>query len=156
MEQEKILHSYENAVEREKFDIVPIFEEIILEYSPKMAHSGQKILKNFSKNEYIFAHPASFSQILHNIFSNFCKYAGKNTTLNCSIIREKNMTILTFADDGVGMKCEEIPLAKEKFFRADTGRNQSGELSMGIGLSIVDRIMVAHNGFMEIAHNSPK
>ena len=77
--------------------------------------------------------------------------------LTLSYKNDKSSDILIFSDDGIGMKTEELPLAKEKFFRSDTGRkNDSEELSMGIWLSIIERIMLLHNGSLEISHNTPK
>lgn len=54
------------------------------------------------------------------------------------------------------MKSDEIIFAKEKFYRSDSGRNQQNDdSSMGIGLSIVDKIMNIHDGILEISANSP-
>lgn len=54
------------------------------------------------------------------------------------------------------MNESEIIFAKEKFYRSDIARNQNTcDLSMGIGLSVVDKIMSVHHGIMEISPNSP-
>jgi signal transduction histidine kinase len=44
---------------------------------------------------------------------------------------------------------------KEKFYRVDKARTGSDK-SMGIGLSIVDRIAKLHRGSLEIQRNMPK
>lgn len=59
----------------EKIFLEKIFDEISLQYKPKCAKNFQKIQNNFKKNEIIHANSEQLIQILHNIFSNFCKYA---------------------------------------------------------------------------------
>lgn len=94
-----------------------------------------------------------FIQVLHNIFSNFLKYAGENTSLTFSIVQEKKYMILQFHDNGVGVSEEEIPYLMEKFYRVDKARTQK-DGSMGIGLSIVEKIARLHGGKCEISHGS--
>lgn len=57
----------------------------------------------------------------------------------------------------MGISEEELPFLTEKFYKSDTGRTQnSDELSMGIGLSLVSKIMALHSGNIRIEHNHPK
>ena len=95
-------------------------------------------------------------QILHNIFSNFIKYAGPDATLHCTYEKTRKEYILTFADDGVGIPDEELSLVREKFYRVSKSRTRDVHMSMGIGLSIIDRIARVHGGTMEISKNGTK
>ena len=84
-----------------------------------------------------------FTQIVHNIFSNFIKYSGLNTTLICRYEKNDTNVILSFTDDGVVISESDLPYVKEKFYRVDTGRTRTDK-SMGIGLSIIEHIMRVH------------
>lgn len=97
-----------------------------------------------------------FIQILHNVFSNFIKYAGHGTQLTCTYIRTKNAIQITFHDDGIGIPESEISLVREKFYRIDKSRTRDTNMSMGIGLSIIDHIVRIHDGSLEIKNNTPK
>lgn len=131
-------------------------QKIIEQYNPKIQNNNQKIINNFDEKNFICADSEQYIQLLHNIFSNFCKYSGKNTILNCDFKETKNEKILIFSDNGVGVKNENLHKIKEKFFREDNSRTQNiDELSMWIGLSIIEKIMILHNGNLIIEPNSP-
>jgi signal transduction histidine kinase len=84
-----------------------------------------------------------YIQIVHNIFSNFIKYAGIDTHLICTYKKNEESIELGFHDDGIGIPQSDIGFVKEKFYRVDTARNRDNH-SMGIGLSIVEHIMRIH------------
>ena len=155
MEYESFLSTVDPHPEKSAIPLATVTEGIILQYEAQMRKTHQKIEHHFSKKSKIIMNSDQYLQILHNIFSNFIKYAGENSTLHCRIRSEKQKVILIFEDDGVGMSSDSMALAKEKFYREDTGRNQHDGGSMGIGLSIVDRIMTIHNGSIRITKNHP-
>lgn len=128
-------------------------DAIIAGYQPQLLRSHQKIEVNISPNMDLLMNQDMFIQVLHNIFSNFLKYAGENTSLTFSIVQEKKYMILQFHDNGVGVSEEEIPYLMEKFYRVDKARTQK-DGSMGIGLSIVEKIARLHGGKCEISHGS--
>lgn len=156
MKSENFLSDNPLHLKREKFIFEKIFTEILLQYQPKLAKNSQKILVNFKKNEKIFMNKEYCIQILHNIFSNFCKYAGENSSLKVSLEKQKNFFILIFSDNGKGVRDEDLPFLVEKFFRSDTGRTQKvDDLNMGIGLSLVEKIAHIHGGKLEISKTEP-
>lgn len=97
-----------------------------------------------------------FIQILHNIFSNFIKYAGTKTQLTCSYVRTKESIEISFHDNGIGIPESEISLVREKFYRIDKSRTRDKNMSMGIGLSIIDHIVRIHDGSLSIRNNTPR
>ena len=97
-----------------------------------------------------------FIQILHNVFSNFIKYAGHGTILHCTYTRTKEHIQIAFNDDGIGIPESEISLVREKFYRIDKSRTRDKNMSMGIGLSIIDHIARIHDGSLEIRNNIQK
>lgn len=156
MKGENFLAKNPDEIVRQKVFLKPMAQEIILQYQPTIQKNHQKILENFPENAYIFANREQLIQVLHNIFSNFCKYAWENATLKCSFKTQKTFNILTFSDDGMGVSDEELPFLAEKFYKSDTGRTQnSDEMSMGIGLSLVSKIASLHGGSMRIEPTKP-
>lgn len=133
MKSENFLSEKNASLIREEIFLEKIISEVSLQYQPKFTKNSQKIISKFSKNEKIFVGREYMIQILHNIFSNFCKYAGNNAILTISLKKEKNFFTLIFSDNGLGVSDEDLPFLVEKFFRSDTGRNQNtDELNMGI------------------------
>lgn len=66
------------------------------------------------------------------------------------------MLQIEFSDDGIGIPENEISLVKEKFYRIDKSRTRDSNMSMGIGLSIIDHIVRIHDGSLEIVNNTQK
>lgn len=156
MKGENFLSQNADEIVRQKVFLKPMAQEIILQYQPTNQKNHQKILENFPENAYIFANREQLVQVLHNIFSNFCKYAWENATLECSFKTQKTFNVLTFSDDGTGVSDEELPFLAEKFYKSDTGRTQnSDEMSMGIGLSLVSKIASLHGGSMRVEPTKP-
>lgn len=115
----------------------------------------QHILIDSISDIFIRMDKNMFIQILHNVFSNFIKYAGKNTTMTCSYSRTKDSVKIILKDDGIGIPEDEINLVREKFYRVDKSRTRNSSMSMGIGLSIIDHIIRIHEGSLSIENNLP-
>jgi signal transduction histidine kinase len=156
MEYENLAQSILGDVHVERFQVRKILEEISATYLPQLNKSHQKIIFNFPTDTMTRMDKSMFAQVAHNIFSNFLKYAGKNATLTCSYTKTPAAYTFYFSDDGIGIPDNEIDLVKEKFYRVDKWRTRDEYISMGIGLSIVDRIARLHNGSLEIQKNTPK
>ena len=98
-----------------------------------------------------------FIQISHNIMSNFIKYAGKWSRLRINILEEGKSTILIFEDNGKWVHKKTLPFLKEKFYQVDQAKTGSIETrGIGVGLSIVERIVKAAGGFVEITSGQRK
>jgi signal transduction histidine kinase len=95
-----------------------------------------------------------YIQILHNILSNFIKYAWERSKLSISYTKTQNEYVIVFSDNGVGIPEEELEYVKEKFYRVDKARTQSDK-SMWIGLSIIERIARLHGGSLQVEENVP-
>jgi len=59
----------------EKFDLIELLEFIKNEYLSELQKENREIIFNSSKKFNLSADRDKFIQILHNIFSNFIKYA---------------------------------------------------------------------------------
>jgi signal transduction histidine kinase len=151
---EVLTHDIFEKVTVERFSLKKITEKIILEYLPQFQKKKQSVKLELPHDTMIHMDQGMYIQILHNIFSNFIKYAGRETELLVSLIKSEKEYVLTFSDNGVGIPDEELAFVKEKFYRVDKARTGSDK-SMGIGLSIIDRIARLHRGSLSIEKNLP-
>ncbi len=156
MEYEHMTSDLLDNITVERFDIVEVVEKIVLEYSPLLRKKWQKIELSIKNDSFVRMDKNLSIQVFHNIFSNFHKYAWENTTLIFSFEKNVEYYYFSFADNGIGIPENEIEFVKEKFYRIDKSRTRDADMSMGIGLSIVDRIAKLHGGALEITKNTPK
>jgi two-component system sensor histidine kinase KdpD len=85
-------------------------------------------------------------QALYNLVDNSCKYAAAGTTITLKAFYDNGYLVMQESDHGPGFVEKEMPLAFNKFYRAD---NQSGA-GLGLGLSIVKGFIEAHGGTIGI------
>jgi len=76
--------------------------------------------------------------IINQLLINSVKYKKESLTLTFSIKQEKDFTILTIADDGIGISEEELPRIFDKGFTGTNGRKSS--YSTGIGLYLCNKL----------------
>jgi two-component system, OmpR family, sensor kinase len=96
-------------------------------------------------------------QVLANLLSNAAKHTPPGTTVNVAVAVTGDLAELSVTDDGPGIPADLIPDLFERFTRADTSRFRDGDsagTSTGLGLSIVDAVVAAHDGTVTV-HSMP-
>lgn len=153
MDYEKLNNENFHNIQVETFFLYKITQNIIESYRPQLEKSKQSIIIDFSKEDQINMDKNMYIQILHNLFSNFHKYSGERTTLTISLEKTRKESIILFSDNGRWIPEKEINYVKEKFYRVDKARTSRSNWSMGIGLSIIDRITRLHHWSLLIEKN---
>jgi signal transduction histidine kinase len=82
---------------------------------------------------------------IYNLLTNAIKYSPGGTRVRVFGENEKSDVRLSVEDRGIGMDKKEVRRIFEKFYRTKRAE-QSGEAGTGIGLSIVEQIIVQHRG----------
>jgi len=86
---------------------------------------------------------------VYNLLTNAIKYSPSGTRVNVAASgpddNRKDQVRLWVEDQGIGMDKKEVGRIFEKFYRTKRAE-QSGEAGTGIGLSIVEQIVVQHGG----------
>jgi signal transduction histidine kinase len=134
-----------------KINLIDIFTIVQETHSWELSNHGQSMVYvGPKKSTLIFDHD-KLVQILHNIVGNFLRYAGTGTQLRMNFFHESTTDILIFQDNGRGVKAEDLPYLKEKFYQADKAK--SGDVrdrGLGVGLSIVDKIVRDAGGAVDL------
>lgn len=92
-------------------------------------------------------------QVLGNLTDNALRHTGAGGRVVLSAARSEQQTVcLAVTDTGEGIDPAHLPHIFERFYRADTARDRDHGGS-GIGLAIVQAIVVAHGGHVT-AHSA--
>jgi two-component system OmpR family sensor kinase len=95
--------------------------------------------------------PARLHQVLANLLGNARTHTPAGTTVTVGLTAPAAGTVtLRVADDGPGIPAPLLPDVFDRFARADTSRSRAAG-STGLGLSIVDAVVQAHGGRVEVA-----
>jgi signal transduction histidine kinase len=84
-------------------------------------------------------------RVFHNLTDNAIRYSGSGTMVTLKLAVESGQVDITFSDNGPGMEEELSEVIFKPFIRRDLSRNPETGGS-GLGLSIVEKIIKAHNG----------
>ena len=98
----------------------------------------------------IYADPDRLSQLFKNLLNNSVNYTNDNGHLVINIHRDSENLLLEFADSEPGVDEEELSKLFERFYRVDSSRNRFRG-GAGLGLSICNNIVQAHNGWINVA-----
>lgn len=93
-------------------------------------------------------------QVLINLVNNAVKYTPAGSNIRITAIRRGNAAEICVSDNGPGIPDELKERVFEMFF---TGGNPIGDSrrSLGLGLTLCQAIIHAHNGEMTLKENSP-
>ncbi|MCA1294829.1 HAMP domain-containing protein [Paenibacillus sp. alder61] len=100
----------------------------------------------------IQADPDQLNQVWTNLLGNSIKFTPEGGKITVDLIPEDDEYKVTISDTGIGIPPEDLDRIFERFYIADRSR-RSGSGS-GLGLSIVKRIVLLHQGRIE-ASSSP-
>ena len=85
----------------------------------------------------------------YNLLTNAVKYSPPRTQVTVFARREGGHARISVQDQGIGMDQKEVRQIFQKFYRTKKAE-ESGEAGTGIGLSIVEQIIVQHGGSIEV------
>ncbi len=156
MEYERLEQEGTDSLSLQSIDFIELVKNVRDEYVPMLQKNRQEIVCAQSKTFFVNLDPEKTIQMIHNIFSNFLKYAWADTTLSIKLSRRDNWAHITFADNGKWIAKEEILFVREKFYQVEKSRTRSADQGLGIGLSIIDKIVAMHNGIYTIESDSLK
>ena len=100
---------------------------------------------------YVLGDSMRIYQAISNLLANARTHTPKGTSITVSLHSTETERIVTVSDTGPGLSKEDQEKIFERFYRADPARVRTGSDGSGLGLSIVDAVMKAHGGSVEVS-----
>lgn len=102
--------------------------------------------------------PVRLEQIIANLLENACKYTPRGGRIELKLTRSRTETRLSVRDNGLGVAAENLDTIFDLFNQVDSSLARSGG-GLGIGLTLVRRVLELHGGRIEarsagIAHGT--
>ena len=88
-------------------------------------------------------------QVIMNLLDNAITYSNKGSKVRLEVKTEQNKALMIVSDTGIGIAKDHLDHIFERFYRVDPARSRAAG-STGLGLSIVDWIVRAHNGSITV------
>jgi CheY-like chemotaxis protein len=98
--------------------------------------------------------PLRLEQIVANLTSNAVKYTNSGGRVELRLEREQGKAVLRVRDTGVGISAGMLPRVFDLFAQAP-GALDRAQGGMGIGLTLVKRLVELHRGTVQAASEGP-
>ena len=132
----------------EVVDLNAMVEQTVKRYSSL----GHDIRAELTALPALQARPLAIQRILDNLINNAIKYAG--TEIIVSTKYKNGEMSLSVIDKGPGIPEDQIERLKRPFTQLEKARTNAGHA--GLGLAIVERIAIFHNGIFKITNRPSK
>lgn len=131
-------------------DLPSLLETVCADFSDigfNVAYSGPERLAYRCK-------PRSLARAITNLVENSTKFA-QTVSVELATLDDGGLRV-TVVDDGPGLPASLRRRVLEPFFKVDSARRSADRGGFGLGLSIVDDIVRAHGGTVELVNRQPR
>lgn len=128
---------------KELLDLTELALFINKQLMPKSTAKEIDMIINYDENKHVMvmADRDRIKQVLINILDNALKFTSNGGVILTDIKTEKDIAVIEVIDNGCGISKEEINLVTDKFYKGSNSNSHTG-----LGLSICEEIVKAHNG----------
>lgn len=151
------LDSGERKFRFEKCDLCETARLVLISLEQRI--EAKKLDVSFETDEdsmYINADKDAAHQVIYNLCENALKFSYEGGALRLGVHYGKENTVdLTVYNEGTGIAKEDLPFVFERFYKSDKSRGLD-KTGVGLGLSIVRRIVEAHGGTVSVESEAGK
>jgi signal transduction histidine kinase len=116
---------------------------------PLIEQRGQRLAVEITPRPvWLSGDAARLSQVFSNLLNNACKYTPEGGRIRLTASAEDGEARIVVEDDGAGIDPELLPRVFELFVQGERGLDR-GQGGLGIGLTLVKRLVELHHGRVE-------
>lgn len=120
-----------------------LIADVVSTFRLKVESSGGSIQANLKATETdIFVDEMHFTNVIFNLMDNAVKYKkpDKDLHLDLETYNKDGKVLISIADNGIGIKKEDLKKIFERFYRVHTG-NRHDVKGFGLGLAYVKNVI---------------
>jgi len=131
-------------------DLAAVVREVLEAYRFPIEQQGFTLEVQIAEDlPEVAVDPEAISQALLNLVNNAIKYSPNEKFLRLEVRKEDERVLVSVTDRGIGVPRGDVKRIFEKFFRAENSLVHETKGS-GLGLALVQHIMEAHGGSVEV------
>jgi signal transduction histidine kinase/CheY-like chemotaxis protein len=140
---------------RERMDIAAAVQLGLETSTPQIESKQHRITINWSRVPlYVEADATRMAQVFANILNNSAKYSRNRSSITVTLRREADRAAVEVTDTGYGIPAEMLPRIFDMFQRVNRGSEHTQD-GLGIGLTLVKRVVELHGGDVEARSEGP-
>jgi len=129
----------------EKIELLEVFEVVMEQLEAQATSKNNKLQIEIFGDPVCYADYDRLIQILLNILKNSIQFT-ENGLITLRGKQDNTKTIIEIEDTGIGMDPNEVEKIWQRFYRADISRRSNPFGEFGLGLSIVQKLVLLHDG----------
>ena len=147
-----LLLSKRNKIKISSVNLDNMIDEILFDLDD-FASSKNISLDYHYSNISIDSDDVLIQRLIFNIIENAIKYTEEDGSVDVSVKKDDDETVIRVADTGIGISDEKKEEIFDLFYQVDDSRNKEG---FGIGLSLSKDIAETLGAEIEVRDNNPK
>ncbi|MBX7221515.1 MAG: response regulator [Blastocatellia bacterium] len=146
----------ETSLDRKIMDLPSLLQEVVASTQVAAAANGIRLTCQVEAGlPAIFGDSAKLERVFSNLLSNAIKFTPVGGAIGVhawtkageGIEAGQSFVLVSVNDNGAGIPAESIPFLFDPYWQADSQKKKAG---VGLGLSIVKRIVAAHGGNVSV------
>ncbi|SMY32028.1 Sensor protein CpxA [Photobacterium malacitanum] len=142
------LNSGKQQIDKEWVDLSQVCRDVVEFLLPISDEKKQQLTFREDQPYRLQGEPSLLFRAVYNLVENAIKYTPEHGVIN--VIVDHFGIVVT--DNGMGVSDEDKEKIREPMFRADRSRTHQG---FGLGLSLVEAVVIRHNGELVFSDNNP-
>jgi PAS domain S-box-containing protein len=140
---------------RERINLADVVASVLEACEPLVKDHEDELTVSLPQEAiYLEADKTRLAQMLSNLVVNAVKYSDPKSRIWLSAVRDRNEAVICVKDTGIGIPPDMLPRIFELFTQVDRSLEKS-EGGLGVGLTIVKRLVEMHGGSIEARSEGP-
>ena len=133
----------------------PVIEQAVETVRPLYAASGHRLDVSLPDEPvHLNADPVRLAQVFSNLLNNACKYTEQGGRISLSAAEEGGHAVVRVRDNGIGIPADKLESIFDMFTQVDKALERARG-GLGIGLTLVKRLVELHDGFVKARSEGP-
>ena len=137
-----------NTMKLKEMDVDELINGVINTFKLKVENIGGTIDAQFeTEDPFGMVDEMHFTNVIFNLMDNAVKYKRPDVPLHLEVRtwNESGKLMVSIADNGIGIKRDDLKKIFDRFYRVHTG-NRHDVKGFGLGLAYVKKVIVNHKG----------
>lgn len=136
-------------LKRSRVDLDDLIKEVAELATPLLGELRHRLLLTLPPEPpIVFGDPTRLLQVFGNLLDNAAKYTPPGGLIEVCVQTRPGRAVVRIKDNGIGLSAEMLPRVFDLFSRLHKSLKTSG---LGIGLTVVKRLVELHGGRIEVA-----
>jgi signal transduction histidine kinase len=140
---------------KERLDVVAVVQDTVETSRPLIEAAGHELTLALPPGPVlVYADRVRLAQVFANLLNNAAKYTDRGGRIRLAVERQGSDVVVSVKDTGIGIAADLLPRIFDLFAQAD-GAQERAKGGLGIGLSLVRRLVEMHGGRVEAHSDGP-